>query len=215
MSDHGVPLGDAVSEITVREARRDDLDELAAVMARAFEDDPLMKWILPNDRTRLARMTAMERAVSHKVALPIGRHILTTDELAGMAVWAPPNTWKVPTSKFVTVGPQMIATLRGGLIRLMRGFAVLEKAHPHEPHWYLEGLGTDPKWQRRGVGGALMAPVLARCDDEGVPAYLETQKQANVPYYRKHGFEVIREVDLPARGPHMWLMWREPGAARA
>lgn len=199
-----------MTDIVVREATRDDLDELAAVTGRAFEDDPLMRWLIPDDRTRLARITAMERAVAHKVALPIGRHILTTTQLAGMAVWAPPGTWKVPSSKFVAVAPQMIVNLRGGLLRMLRGFSVLERKHPHEPHWYLEGLGTDPPWQRKGVGSALMAPVLARCDEEGIGAYLETQKEANVPYYRRHGFEVTGEVDLPGGGPHMWLMWRDP-----
>ncbi len=57
-----------------------------------------------------------------------------------------------------------------------------------------------------------MKPVLDRCDAEALPAYLETQKPQNVPYYRHHGFEVQKEIDLPKSGPHIWLMWREPRA---
>lgn len=201
--------------IEVREVTPADVDEVGAVVARAFEHDPLLSWLFPDARTRVRRVTAMERLVMRKVAMPVGRHLLTTSDRAGLASWAPPGTWQVPMTRFVRVLPRLVPIMRSGLVRLGRGFAVLDQHHPHEPHWYLEGLATDPPRQRRGIGAALMAPVLARCDAEGVGAYLETQQEANVPYYRRHGFDVIDEVDLPARGPHMWLMWRDPGSTTA
>ena len=60
------------------------------------------------------------------------------------------------------------------------------------------------------MGSASMRPVLEHCDTEGVPAYLESSKERNVPFYRRHGFEVVREVSLPDSGPKIWTMWREP-----
>ncbi len=86
--------------------------------------------------------------------------------------------------------------------------------HPTEPHWYLAGLGTHPDWQRCGIASAVLAPVLDHCDVEGVPAYLETQKEHNVPFYRRHGFEVIGTKQLSDGAPNMWLMWREPSLGR-
>jgi ribosomal protein S18 acetylase RimI-like enzyme len=88
---------------------------------------------------------------------------------------------------------------------------------PPEPHWYLAMLATHPDWQRRGVGAALMAPAIAEADAHGLGCYLETESEANVAYYRRHGFEVCTEWDLTvagerpdAHGPHMWGMWRDP-----
>ena len=85
----------------------------------------------------------------------------------------------------------------------------MEKKHPREPHWYLAVLGTDPQHQGKGHGSAVLEPVLDRCDLEGVPAYLESSKEANVPFYERHGFQVTDTHDFP-KGPRIWLMWRDP-----
>jgi ribosomal protein S18 acetylase RimI-like enzyme len=81
------------------------------------------------------------------------------------------------------------------------------------PHWYLAVLGTDPSAQGAGIGSALIGPTLGRCDAEGIPAYLESSKEANISFYQRHGFRVTQEIDLP-QGPKLWAMLREPHKAR-
>jgi GNAT superfamily N-acetyltransferase len=95
---------------------------------------------------------------------------------------------------------------------LARTFAVLEGKHPREPHWYLVGLATDPTWQRKGIGAFLMSRVLRRIDEEGSAAYPEASAPSNVPFYRRFGFEVREEFQLP-KGPPVWLMLR-PACAK-
>ena len=80
--------------------------------------------------------------------------------------------------------------------------------HPKaEPHWYLAFLGIEPSEQGKGLGSALLRPVLERCDSEGTPAYLETSNERNLPFYQRHGFEVVQQCGIPD-GPHFWGMWR-------
>ena len=74
-------------------------------------------------------------------------------------------------------------------------------------------LGVEPDRQGQGIGSALIQPVLGRADAEGLPCYLETTKERNVTFYRRHGFDVVAEGDLPDLGPPFWTMRRE--AARA
>ena len=93
------------------------------------------------------------------------------------------------------------------LARLAPTFAALESKHPREPHWYLIGLATDPKYQGKGIGSFLMSHVLERIDEEGSAAYLEASSLSNVRFYGRFGFEVQRQFQLPDGQP-VWLMLR-------
>lgn len=136
--------------------------------------------------------------------------VLVDDGVRGAAVWAAPGHWRATARETVAVAPAAVRLFRANLARGLRTLTTLEKHHPREPHWYLTFLGTDPEHQGHGIGSALIEPVTLRCDQEGLPAYLESSKEANVPFYRRHGFEVTGELDCPGGGPKMWLMRRDP-----
>ena len=86
----------------------------------------------------------------------------------------------------------------------------MKRVHPEEPHWYLAVIGSDPDVRGKGFGQALMRSRLDRCDAEHAPAYLESSKPENLPYYLRFGFAVTGEITLPNGGPTLWPMWREP-----
>ena len=79
----------------------------------------------------------------------------------------------------------------------VRALAAVERAHPLNPHYYLAVLGTRPDRQGQGLGSAYLWPILSRCDDENLGAYLESSKESNIAFYRRHGFEVTGEIRLP------------------
>ena len=88
------------------------------------------------------------------------------------------------------------------------GLNSAESDHPTEPHYYLPFLGVEPENQGRGMGSALMHPVLSRCDADRTAAYLESSTPRNRALYERHGFEVMSEFKLGSRGPSLWRMWR-------
>ncbi len=92
--------------------------------------------------------------------------------------------------------------------------SVAVRVHPREqPHWYLAFIGVDPVRQGYGVGAALLRSRLRRCDEEGLPAYLESSKLENVPIYQHFGFHVTGTLGLPEGAPVVSTMWR-PGDLR-
>lgn len=185
-----------------------DVQPLAAALARSFFDDPVMGWLFPEPATRLVKLDAFFRLEIRGISGRDGE-VYTTPEHAGGALWARPGRWKIGGLEMFRSAPTMLRILgrRTGLA--LQGLGAVERAHPREDHWYLGVLGTDPPHQGTGAGGALLAPVLSRCDAEGIGAYLESSKERNVPYYARFGFKVTQEVSLP-KGPKVWLMWRDP-----
>jgi ribosomal protein S18 acetylase RimI-like enzyme len=187
----------------VRKATPADFPALTAALARAFDDDPVMHWLFPGEDRR--RRNAL-RIFDIRLRQLIGQEqVYTTEDLAGAAIWSLPDRWQVGLRDSLELA-RLLLTPR--LPVLFSGFQRLENAHPHKPpHFYLAVLGTDPAEQGRGVGSALLRPVLELCDREGLPAYLESSKESNVDFYARHGFRVTCEIRLP-KGPPMWPMWR-------
>lgn len=179
------------------------------VLGQAFQDDPVWQWVCPDPARRRRHLgAAFAHVVRQRVRNGWG---WTVEGNAGAAVWAAPDEWRArPIDAARMALPMLRATGVRGVAERLGALAKLEKRHPREPHWYLEIVGADPSLRGRGVGSSLMRPMVERCDAEGLPAYLESSKKENLPFYARFGFEVTDELDLGAGAPPMWAMWREP-----
>jgi ribosomal protein S18 acetylase RimI-like enzyme len=185
-----------------------DVSGVAGAMARAFFDDPVMGgWCLADQPRRMRRL---ERGFTLVLERGCRGHseVYAVEGLTGGAVWLPPRARGPSGLERVWLLARMAGIYGRALPRVFEVLGFLEARHPREPHWYLLFVGVKPAFQGRGLGSALLAPVLGRCDRERVPAYLEASSERNRALYERLGFEVIDEVQLPAGGPPMWLMWR-------
>ena len=188
--------------------------EAAQVLGRACHDDPYWSWVLPEESKR-ARVLPWFMEVWAKYCLRYDEAYTTAGRVDGAALWMPPGKYPASLVSMILAG-FAIVPLRFGLgayRRLMSSTDFVERLHDRDipsPHWYLPTLGVDPPRQGQGVGSALLQPILARADADGLPCYLETEKEINVPFYNRHGFEVVVEEDVPKGGPHFWTMKREP-----
>jgi GNAT superfamily N-acetyltransferase len=194
---------------TVRKVRPDELGRLAAVLAGAFYDDPPMTWVVNDDRRRRKLLEGSFGLYLRKLWLKQDA-CYTTDSVVGAAVWELPGQWKVGGLDQLRLLPSM-ARINGRLLpRILRAIAVLESNHPVEPHYYLPLVGVELEWRGRGLGTALMRPIVDRCDEEKVPAYLEATSPRNRALYERHGFEVTEQFSLGPGSPPLWRMWRTP-----
>ena len=190
----------------VRKATTADLPRMAEALGRAFWDDPVMRFLIPTGDTPLRQLMKLES----KSALKQDTAYTTADG-GSVALWKPPGKWRTSMGELLSMAPLTISALRRRLLLGLSVLSAVEKKHPNDPpHWYLAVLGTEPASQGKGNGSAVLQPVLQRCDAEGEPAYLESSKEKNIPFYERHGFRVTEEIALPKGGPPIWGMWRDP-----
>jgi len=197
----------SAGEQTVRPATAADVKPLAAVMARAFYDDPPFIWMLPDPKTRLKRSRRFFAALARGEALARGGVDIAFagTEVVGAAIWRPPGHWETEHLR-AALG---IVRAFGRRTRAAAALAqAIARAHPRDPHWYLFAIGVDPACQGTGVASALLRPRLDQCDHDGLPAYLEASKAASVPLYQHFGFEPTGNPDLPDGAPPLTAMWR-------
>jgi ribosomal protein S18 acetylase RimI-like enzyme len=191
----------------IRDGRNEDTGVIADVLTDAFSKDPVMNWVIP------ARQLYPNffRLIIDQVFLPRGIvHLEQTHR--GAALWLPPGEkFDVPPGLgiFGLMARLLLSKGPRPLLRIPQQAKLFDKHHPAEPHYHLLFVGCRQQHQGRGVGSALLKQGTSLCDERGMPAYLESSNELNVPLYRRHGFEVIAEEHLPGDGPKAWFMWRE------
>ena len=190
-----------------RTASAAEFPAIARCLARAFDDDPVSGFLFPDPRARRARLESFYRIV---LGMMESHGAIQVDaEMRGAAVWQAPSPPKPSLLDGIVGALVMMSVLRTASLRALALGRAVNAVHIAEPHWYLSLLGTDPAHQGQGVGSALVAPILERCDREGVPAYLESSREENVPFYERLGFRVTQVLSVPS-GPTLWAMLRAP-----
>jgi GNAT superfamily N-acetyltransferase len=201
-----------VNSVEVRQAQKSDLPELTRTLGLAFQQDPVMMWLFPDEKLRRRKLPRLFDALTRHHHLGGGGcEVASADSTMGAAaLWDPPGLWRYTQAEQLRAAPGLIRAMGPGFFRSFTVNNEMERLHPEEPHWYLAIIGSDPTVRGGGFGHALMRSRLDRVDAEHAPAYLESSNADNVPYYSRFGFEVTGEITLPNGGPSLWPMWRAP-----
>lgn len=196
-----------MTNMLIMTATPSDQDHIVAVLTLAFSTDPGARWIYPDPHTYLSYFPDIIKAFGGG-ALEHGTAYHVADFL-GAALWLPPGV----KPKEDEMSALMERTVAESTLNDFR--SVIEQAgryRPSEPHWYLPLTGVDPAHQGGGCGSALMKRALTACDREQKLAFLESTNARNVPFYERHGFEVLGTVQVGS-SPTSFSMLRRPQIA--
>ncbi|MFN9612746.1 MAG: GNAT family N-acetyltransferase [Hyphomonadaceae bacterium] len=195
----------------MKRAEAADWQQLGAITAEAFYEDPVNRWIFGTPKTLDAVFPLLARThyLKHGFCHMIGD--------GGAAMWLP---WGAPSELSVSAMVQLTWALLttgspGAIARALDAGDRMQAHHPKEPHLYLFTLGTRLANRGKGLGKALFAPVLAECDRTGTAVYLENSNPDNEGFYRSHSFE--SQGYFPCgqdrggqKAPPLQMMWRAP-----
>jgi GNAT superfamily N-acetyltransferase len=196
----------------MRHLQVEEVEAAARVLARAFQNDPLQMHTFPDAAERA------EKSIPHFAAIIryglLAGEVWTTDQrVEAVGVWWPPGRSELDPAAAEHSGLNALPELLGeqAMQRFMHVIGHVEALHRQDaaqPHWYAMVLGVEPGRQGQGLGSQLLQAVFEKADAEGMPCYLETCQPANVAFYRKHGFEVLREGTVPATAIGYWTFFR-------
>lgn len=188
--------------------------ELAAVtdvLVDAFAGDPVQQWLFaPAADPDAGRRALFEIFVEDYFWLGHLHVVHDAGGVAGAALWSPPDRGVLRGERVDELLAVLTPHLGDELAPRLGELARTYEHRPAEPHLYLGILGVDPGRQSHGHGAALLGPTLADCDRAGLPAHLESSSERNIPFYERHGFQVVGAYRCGGDGPPMTMMTRPP-----
>ena len=191
---------------------KQDIEPAARMLAQSFRDYPLLTYAVPDAPAR-EKSAFYFCQFDLYYSIRYGLTYATSPQMEGIAAWItsdhfPMTTWRtlcsVPWSVMAGFGRAAGSRLLGP----SRHIDARHKALVPFRHWFLALLGVAPEFQGQGYPGALLRPMLASIDAEGLPCYLETMDARNVPRYEHFGFRVIEESRVPDTDLTSWAMLR-------
>ena len=210
MSD--VPAVVQVGVPSVRPAEQRDVPRIAATLTVALADSRWTRWALPEDG-RIQRLTRWHELAAGHRGVSTGSAWVTEDVTA-VATWeAPPGapgTTPVPADVRAALDRELPVLSGSHAAQVADTRALVHAVRPAGPHWWLDHLGTRPSARRRGLGRAVLAPALARCDADGLPAATAVYTWAGARFLRGAGFEVSASLHTADEELPVWVLVRPP-----
>lgn len=197
----------------VRPAEQRDVPRIAATLTIATAGSRWARWALPDDG-RMQRLTRWhELAAGHRGVAT--RTAWVDGAVTSVSVWRAPDeaagTAPLPADVRAALERELpyLAAERAGVVA--RTQALVDATRPAGPHWELAFLGTRPTARRQGRAAAVLAPALARCDADGLPAIATAYSWAAVNFLRGSGFEVTAALRTADDALPLWVVTRQPG----
>ena len=200
-----------MADVVVRELAEGDAAASVEVMLAAFPADPNMQWCFLGDEPGYLDRMRGYFEVGHAWHTRAGFPVLGAydgDALVGVSYVMGPNPEIPEDDDFALVPRMREACGDRATDRFARYNEATEAKTPATPAHCIALLAVDPSWQGKGVGGRIVARVIA--DSEASPdsrgIVLDTGNPRNLSFYRRHGFQEVARVEY--EGPDEWVLFR-------
>jgi hypothetical protein len=190
------------NDLFVERVDPSEFDTVARILAMAYSNDPIHIWAMPNAATRLK-----DAIVFFKLYLrwmrPDNRDVFATSDRSSVQV----SSIVRKGEKAYPDGIRHLPAIIRNVSRVNDYFQWLETFRPNIDHRHAEFIGTLPN-ASRPTGFFLYEKILKIFDREGLPVWTWSSNPANLPMYRRLGFEISDELRHDPNAPPVNILWR-------
>jgi len=182
-------------------ANKADKHLIIDILRKAFDKNNSVNFVVKQDSKRYERIKSL-MDYSFEVCYRFGEIYLSEDKKACALIL-------YPDKQKATILLDM--TLLLNCIGLSRAKKVLNRNSKIKQHYptkainYLWFIGVDSTQQGKGLGSSLLNDIIGASDSNNRPIYLETSMLQNLPFYKRLGFEIYKELNF---GHTLYLLRR-------
>jgi GNAT superfamily N-acetyltransferase len=183
------------------------------IVSRAFFDDPLMLYLFPKPKDRKSKLRLMMELLI-RIGMKCGVVHVSSLDLEGIAIWFPSNKAKITP---------LMGLLNGGFSYFFKlGIKTVRKQNriynfiytKHKKllpsyHWYLSIIAINPVYQGMGFSRILLSSMFSQIDKQNISYFLDTNNKENIPIYKRFGFRILEEYQIPDTNVINWAMIRD------
>jgi GNAT superfamily N-acetyltransferase len=204
-SANSEPADDSPSALSVERVDPSELSTVARILAAGYAEDPVHLWSFPKADTRMADAIAFFTFFLRRMR-PHRWEVFATSDRSAAAIMAPVGHW----DREYQDGSRYMPKLVNKISPVADYFQWIETFHPPVAHKYLEFIVTLPNRRSSGIGTLLLKHVLSEADRENIAVWTWSSNPRNLTFYRRHGFEIGREIRRDSFTPSVTSIWHPP-----
>jgi ribosomal protein S18 acetylase RimI-like enzyme len=176
-------------------ANYNDKGRVVDILSQSFIDNKSVNYLVKQDAKRTNRLKNL-MSYSFDICHLFGDIFLSDDKKACALIVYPDK--KKTSLKSVWLDVKLAFSCIGisNLGKAMKREATIRKVHPEAMVSYLWFIGVKSGEQNKGVGSHLLSEIIDKCKAEGRIICLETSTESNLPWYKKFGFKIYKELDF-------------------
>ena len=195
-----------------------DIEKATEVYARAYSEITLYQKGLEDveDKSLVLKLFF---EIPIRFGIKYGYTYAPSDQLEGISIWIPHEKANMTMWRMIRSGgfKNMFKLVKNGrkFLASMKGFSQLDedrhKSMAGKQYLHLMSLAVDPEYQRKGIASKLLKALFEKTDSCGYITYVSADID-NVDFYKKHGFQVIKELNIKIKDYDLpnWEMVRYP-----
>ena len=188
-----------------------DFDIFANNLAVSFKGYPLFEYF-SNNKYNIKKMKKFWK-VSLKTMSDKTFFLADSEDANSLAIFSPYEKGGVSIWKYIKAGGLgLIPSIGIKMTKRMTDFEKfameIKNQYARQGCWYLYVFVTTPEYRGKKLGTKIMKPMLEYLDEHKQDCYLETLLPINVNIYKKFGFELKEEVNVPNTNLTLYAMLR-------